>query len=132
MTYDFELSDTIPAQPRQVYDAWMSSEGHSAMTGAEAEVDPSIGGAFEAWDGYITGATLELVPGQLIRQSWRTADFGEEDEDSTIEVTFEPDGAGTLVTIRHRDVPSDQRDYEEGGWQDNYFEPMKAYFSSRP
>jgi hypothetical protein len=25
-------------------------------------------------------------------------------------------------------VPADQTGYERGGWQENYFEPMQAYF----
>jgi hypothetical protein len=36
-----------------------------------------------------------------------------------------------LLTLVHSDVPDDQRDYEEGGWEENYFEPMRAYFAKR-
>ena len=129
-TYDFEVSDTIPAEPRVIYDAWMSSAGHTAMTGGEAKVDPAIGGAFEAWDGYITGRTIELDPGRRILQSWRTSEFIPEDADSSIEVLLTPVDGGTLITLHHRSVPTGQRGYEEGGWQDNYFDPMKAYFGS--
>jgi hypothetical protein len=43
----------------------MSSAGHSAMTSAEAHVDPSVGGTFDAWEG-ITGRTLTLEPGRRI------------------------------------------------------------------
>src|ERR1035441_6770457 len=44
MTYNFELSDVLPATPQAIYDAWMSSDGHSAMTGAPATIDPQLGG----------------------------------------------------------------------------------------
>src|ERR1035437_1777404 len=50
----------------------MSSDGHSAMTGAPATIDPQLGGAFEEWDGYIAGRTLLLESGRRIVQSWRT------------------------------------------------------------
>ncbi len=66
MTYGYVLSAHIPALPQVVFDTWMSSEGHSAMTGGDAVVDPSIGGAFTAWDGYIWGETLEIEPGQRV------------------------------------------------------------------
>jgi len=79
MAYDFELSDVLPASPQAIYEAWMSSEGHAAMTGAEATIDPRPGGAFEAGDGYITGKTVALDPGRRIVQTWRTSEFAGSD-----------------------------------------------------
>lgn len=131
MGYDFEVSDTIPAPPHEVYEAWLSSAGHSAMTGADAQIDPSVGGAYEAWDGYITGRTVELEPDRRIVQAWRTSEFDDSHPDSQIEVLLEPAEGGTKVTIRHTNVPYGQLGYEQGGWQDSYFDPMRAYFSGK-
>jgi activator of HSP90 ATPase len=131
MAYDFEVSDVLPATPEAIYAAWLTSDGHSAMTGAEARVDARVGGEFEAWDGYISGRTLALEPGQRIVQSWRTAEFSAADEDSRIEVLLAPLAEGTRITLRHTNVPNDQRGYEQGGWQENYFDPMRAYFRGR-
>jgi uncharacterized protein YndB with AHSA1/START domain len=131
VTYDFEVSDQIPASPEEIYSAWMSSEGHSAMTGGQAHIDPMVGGAFDAWDGYIQGTTLALEPSTRLVQTWRSAGFTVEHEDSQIEVLFEANEAGTLVKVRHSNVPDDQRGYEEGGWQKSYFDPMKGYFESK-
>jgi uncharacterized protein YndB with AHSA1/START domain len=128
MTYKFEQTAIIPATPIEVYDAWMSAAGHTAMTGAAATVDPYVGGEFTAWDGYIRGRNLALEPGRRILQSWRTSEFAETDADSSIEVTLEPVDGGTLLRLAHREVPSEQHGYEDGGWQSNYFEPMIAYF----
>ena len=108
MGYDFEVSDIVPATPDDIYEAWMSSDGHSAMTGAEAHVDPTVGGAFDAWDGYITGRTIALEPGRRIVQSWRTSEFADEHDDSQIEVLLEPVGEGTRITVRHTNVPDGQ------------------------
>lgn len=130
MPYDFEVSGTVPATCEDVYTAWLSSELHSAMTGGVAVIDPQVGGSFTAWDDYITGTTLELEPFHRIVQSWRTTQFTDTDEDSQIEVTFTPDGDGTLVTIRHRNVPSGHRGYEDGGWKQSYLDPMTDHFSS--
>jgi activator of HSP90 ATPase len=130
-TYEFEQSDVLPAAPGEVYDAWMSSAGHTAMTGGEAIVDPHVGGEFTAWDGYISGRTLELEPGHRILQSWRSSEFGPENADSHIEVILEPVDGGTLIRLRHTDVPADHPGYEKNGWRDHYFEPMKAYFAER-
>jgi activator of HSP90 ATPase len=131
MTYEFEQSVVIPASPAAIYDAWLSSEGHTAMTGAEATASPVVGGEFTAWDGYITGRNLELEPGCRILQSWRTSEFTAADADSTIEVLLESETHETLLRLRHSNVPTGHRGYEDGGWLSNYFEPMIAYFSTR-
>jgi activator of HSP90 ATPase len=131
MAYDYELSDVMPAAPETVYEAWMSSDGHAGMTGADASVDPRPGGAFEAWDGYITGRTLALEPGRRIVQAWRTSEFADTDPDSEIEVLLEPVEGGSRLTLHHRNVPDGQFGYERGGWQESYFEPMNEYFTGR-
>ena len=131
MAYDFELSNVLPASPKAVYEAWMSTAGHTAMTGADAKVDPRPGGTFEAWDGYITGKTVALEADRRIVQRWRTSEFLASDPDSEIEVLLEPVEGGTRLTLHHRNVPDGQFGYERGGWQESYFEPMKDYFSGR-
>ena len=122
MTYDFKLSCTLSAVPQAVYDAWLDSAAHGAMTGGAAK-SPALGGPYSAWDGYITGKTLELIPGKRIVQSWRTSEFGAGDPDSTITVYLEPTKGGARLTLTHSGVPDGQTSYENGGWQDNYFTP---------
>jgi activator of HSP90 ATPase len=129
MTYDFKLSCALPATPQAVYDAWLDSVAHGAMTGGAAKIAKRVGGAYRAWDGYITGKTLELVPAKRIVQSWRTSEFAARDPDSTITVELEQMKAGTRLTLIHRGVPDGLTSYENGGWQDNYFTPMKAHFA---
>ena len=131
MTYDFTLFCALPASPEAVYDAWLDSAAHSAMTGSEARIGKHVGDRYSAWDGYIQGATLELAPGRRIVQSWRTTEFGATDPDSTIVVDLEPTRTGTRLTLTHKGVPDGQTSYEKGGWRDFYFAPMKAYFASK-
>lgn len=127
--YDFTVSDVVPASPQAVYDAWLDAGGHSKMTGAPATASREVGGRFTAWDNYISGENLVLEPGRRIVQSWRTSAFTEDQESSEIEVLLESVEGGTRITLHHRNVPVDHTGYEDGGWQDNYFEPMKAYFA---
>jgi activator of HSP90 ATPase len=84
---------------------------------------------FTVWDGFISGTNLELEPHKRIVQSWRTAKFSHADPDSEIEVTLVGEVDGTRVTIRHTDVPDGHTSYRDGGWQENYFDPMKVYFA---
>ncbi len=72
---------------------------------------------------------LALVPGKRIVQSWRTSEFGLDDPDSRVTVDLEPTSAGARLTLTHSGVPDGQTTYENGGWQDFYFAPMKAYFA---
>jgi len=130
MAYSFEVSGQVDASPQQVFDAWMSSEGHSAMTGGEAHLDPRVGGSFDAWNGYIHGTTLVLEPPHRLVQSWRSANFAEGAEDSQIEVTFVEHEGATLVTVHHTNVPDGDLGYENGGWQQSYFTPIQAYFAA--
>ena len=88
MTESLQLSTILPASAQRVYRAWLSSEQHAGFTGGAAEIDPAVGGAFTAWDGYIQGKTLELEPFSRILQSWRTTDFPAGSADSLLEVRW--------------------------------------------
>ena len=129
MTIEFKISEVIPAVPSEIYDAWLSSEGHSQMTGSVAHASNEIGFEFDAWDGYICGTNVELDPDRRIIQSWRTSEFGSDHTDSQIEITLEPVSGGTLLTLLHSSMPDGQGHYEQG-WLTHYFDPMKAFFSS--
>lgn len=126
----FEVSEVIPATPDRVYATWLSSDGHSAMTGGKAEVNAVVGQPFTAWDGYIEGKNVALEPNRRIVQTWRTTEFPSASPDSKVEVLLEPVGAGTRVTIRHSDLPEDQGPDYESGWLVHYFSPMKSYFAN--
>ncbi len=128
MPYEFELITRLPASPQAVYDAWMSSEGHTAMTGGVAHVHPEVGGTFDAWDGYISGKFVILEPGKRIQQTWRTAHFDSQHEDSVVDIDLCADGDLTILTLTHSNVPDGQTSYEETGWQTHYFQPMLRRF----
>jgi uncharacterized protein YndB with AHSA1/START domain len=132
MSFEFTVSDVIPATPDAIYAAWLDSVGHTGMTGAKrAEASAVVGDRFTAHDGYISGTNLVLEPSRRIVQSWRTTRFTDADPDSRIEVTLEPVAGGTRVTVAHSSVPDGHTGYQDGGWQHNYFDPMKTYFRSQ-
>ena len=121
----------MSTHPVAIYRAWLNSSGHAEMTGSPADCSDKVGDEFTAGDGYISGRNIELDPGRRIVQSWRTTEFAESDPDSLIEVLLSPTNTGTLVTIRHTNIPDsqDSAGYEQG-WIDYYLEPMKEYFSA--
>ena len=45
---EFTLKTTLNAPAKDIYNAWISSEGHTGMTGGEATATNKIGGSFTA------------------------------------------------------------------------------------
>jgi activator of HSP90 ATPase len=129
-TIQFQVEDEFPVEPSVIYNAWLSTDEHTAMTGAGADVSDTVGQTFTAWDGYITGKNIECVPNKKIVQQWRTSDFSDDEDDSLLEVTFESSNNGTVVTITHSNLPPHGTQYEQG-WKDSYFTPMKDFFSNQ-
>lgn len=125
---EFELKKTFRASAREIYTAWLSSEKHSDMTGGEASASDKVGDRFTAWDGYIEGENLELEPYTRILQSWRTSQFEAHEEDSQIEILLHEIDGQTELTLIHSNVPESGEHYIKG-WDNHYFQPMKAYFS---
>ena len=126
------LSTLVPAPPDIVYQAWLDSEDHAAFTGGgEAFIDPRVGGRHKAWDGYISGVILELLPGSKIVQSWRTTEFPEGAADSRLEVHLSIAGGATRLTLVHSDLPEGQARALEKGWEEYYFSPMRDWFGAK-
>jgi uncharacterized protein YndB with AHSA1/START domain len=128
MANEFTISVDLPATPERVYTAWLSTAEHSDFTGSEALIDPTVGGSFSAWDGYITGKTLALEPHHRIVQSWRTTDFARDVPDSRVEVIIDPIEGGSRLTLVHTNLPEGTADGYRQGWEDWYFAPMVEFF----
>ena len=125
---EFTLKTKIKASAKEIYTSWLSSEGHTKMTGGAATVSDTIGDRFTAWDGYIEGKNIALEPYKRIVQSWRTSQFEGKEEDSQIEILLNEADGETELTLIHSNVPESGEHYIQG-WDDHYFQPMKDYFS---
>lgn len=124
---EFILKTNLKAPAKVIYAAWLSSDGHSKMTGGEATASNKVGGAFTAWDGYIHGTNLVLEEHKRIVQSWRTSQFLENEADSQIEVLLIERKGVTELTLIHSNLPESGAHYRKG-WDEHYFQPMKKYF----
>jgi activator of HSP90 ATPase len=125
------LENVFPIYPRDLCKAWLNSAEHSGFTGAKAIIKPHIGGEYSAWDGYITGKTLEIETPKRILQTWRTTEFPADTPDSLLEVLFLAEGNSTRLILNHTQIPDGQKELYEKGWQDYYFTPMHTYFQPR-
>ena len=126
---EFTLKTVIPATAEKIYKTWLSSEGHTKMTGATAIVSDRVGEKFTAWDGYIEGVNIALETNKRILQSWRTSQFEDEEQDSQLEIVLKEVKGQTEITLAHSKLPESGAHYQKG-WDDHYFQPMKDYFST--
>jgi activator of HSP90 ATPase len=122
---------TVPASPREVYDAFVDPEKHSEFTGSQAAGKAKVGSKFTAWDGYIFGKFLELEPGKRLVQQWQTTDWPEGYSPSRFELTFREVPEGTEVTMVHIGVPEEQEEELADGWNEFYWKPLRRYFKKQ-
>ncbi len=129
---DFTITAEFNESAEKIYKAYLSTQGHTQMTGSPAKVDGRAGGDFTAWDGYIWGTFLELEENKRIVQAWRTAEFPEDAEDSRVEILLEEIAtsealAMTRLSLTHANIPEGQSDDYKQGWEDFYFKPMREW-----
>lgn len=127
---EFTLKTKFKTSAKSIYEAWMSSEGHTKMTGGAASINDEIGSEFIAWDGYIFGENQILETNKRIVQSWRTTEFEDDEADSKIEILLNEENGVTELTLTHTNLPKHGEQYRNG-WQEHYFIPMKDYFSDK-
>ncbi len=118
----------FPVESKLIYEAWLDSQKHTEMTGSKAEIDAVVGGEFYAWDGYISGTTLELRQNQRIVQAWRTSEFPADVLDSKVEIRLTDVKDQCHLTLIHTNIPEGQTQMYKDGWEEFYFKPMKKYF----
>ncbi|MEI6290005.1 MAG: SRPBCC family protein [Chloroflexota bacterium] len=125
-----EQTVTFIAAPHEVYETIMDSDRHSTFTNSEVIMSRVVGGEYSAYDGYITGKNVELVPDKKIVQTWKAVDW-EEGQYSIITFILTPIPTGTQLQFIHEKLPDGTEEEFTQGWIDNYWEPMKQYFENK-
>lgn len=118
---EITVSRQIPAKPENVFDVWMDPKSPGGPWHVEgAIVHPAVDGLFyfavkhqgRNWAHY--GRFVRIERPRLTEYTWMSeATKGVE---SIVSVTFEPAGDGTMVTLRHSNVPDDEmgRQHKDG------------------
>lgn len=117
----------IGARPETVFDFFTDPEKQILWMGRRAELDARPGGVYRVEiNDQVTakGEFVEIVaPSRVVYTfGWegQEADGGEHGVppgSSRVEITLEPDGDGTLVRLRHFDLPEQARAMHGQGWE---------------
>lgn len=130
MSQNIHQTVIFGASPHDVYEALMDEKIHASFTDSEAKISRQAGGNFTAYDGYISGRNVELIPDRKIVQEWRAVDWKPEQISL---VTFELSAVqeGTQLVFTHSSLPEGSEDEFAQGWIDNYWDPMRKFFAGQ-
>jgi activator of HSP90 ATPase len=120
-------SVVLPASAQALFAMYLDPAVHAAITGTEVEIGSESGASFTAFEGVLTGNILKVVSPTLIVQSWRSAKFNEGDADSTLVLSFKPEGAQGRIDLVHVDVPDHDFQGVTEGWETHYWAPWRKY-----
>jgi activator of HSP90 ATPase len=117
--------------PQAVFDALTDERRHSAFTGNKASIDARAGGHFSAYDGYITGVFIEVIPSKKFVQEWRASDWPA-GASSTVTVELERKRGQTLLYFTQEGVPDEFAEAISQGWHDFYWDRLREYLEKTP
>ncbi len=117
----------IAARPETVFAFFVDPEKMILWKGRRAELDARPGGVYrvEINDQAIArGEYVEIDPPRRVvfTWGWEGQEAGEGPHavvppgSSRVEVSLEPEGDGTLVRLRHLDLPEESREIHGQGW----------------
>ena len=131
MTRAIQQSVTLNASPAELYEAFLDSKKHSAVTGAPAKISRTAGGRFTAFGGQLRGRTLLTVPKRLIVQAWRSSQWKAGEPDSILILRFSKAAPGGTIDLVHVNVPAHDHKGVTQGWRIYYWKPWKSYLAKR-
>ena len=116
-----EVEQRISASPETVFSYLTDPLKFILWMGVGADLDPRPGGAFriDADRGYIAvGEYRDVDPPRRLLMTWGwQGDESVPPGSTLVEITLTPDGAGTLLRLRHTGLPDEKsRESHRGGW----------------
>ena len=140
-TPTLEISRRFDAPPERVFDAWLGMEWGEWLPPADAvckvtAIEPRVGGGYVVNmfmpDGRtieISGTYREVSRPRKLAFTWRGI---HNNQDMLITLAFEPDGTGTVMSLRQEGFPTTEiRDGFNKGWngKNGSFDKLDSYLA---
>ena len=120
---------SLPAPPDRLFDMYLDPKEHAAFTGGPVTIGSKPGDAFKAFDGAIWGKMLQVEPRRLIVQTWRSVNFPTGSIDSTLILTFFPQGDGGRIELTQVNIAEEDFAGVSHGWETYYWTPWRKYLA---
>ena len=121
-TNTIELQIRLNAPPEEVFLYLTEPERYVRWQGVKAELDPRPGGVYRVWmdaDTVASGTFVEVDPARHVVFTWGwEGNQGVPPGSTTVELTLEADGDGTVLSLRHTGLPDGEAAaMHEEGWR---------------
>jgi activator of HSP90 ATPase len=131
VTSPIRQSIVLKDLPGELFDTFLDSKRHSAITGAPAKVSRRSGAAFTAFGGALRGRNLLILPRRMIVQAWRSSHWKASDPDSILILCFSKARGAGRIDLVHVNVPTHDHKGVSLGWPKHYWAPWKKYLAKR-
>ncbi|HYZ91422.1 MAG TPA: SRPBCC family protein [Actinomycetota bacterium] len=132
----FEREIGIDAPPETVFEFFTDPEKMKQWMGSNAELDPQPGGVLRVQvlsEAIAKGEYVRVDPPRFVAFTWGWEGDGQvvAPGSSLVEVSLRPDGAGTVLTLRHTGLPTEEMaEQHKQGWT-HYMDRLRAAASGR-
>lgn len=121
-TDTIEIQVRLNASPEEIFLYLTEPELYVRWQGVKAELDPRPGGVYRVWmdaDTVASGTFVEVDPARRVVFTWGwEGNQGVPPGSTTVELTLEPDGDGTVLSLRHTGLPDGEAAaMHEEGWR---------------
>lgn len=120
---DFKYNVSILADAEEVFAALTNPFQIEVWSGYPAQMSAEEGFEFSLWDGDICGRNLKVHQNRLLVQEWY---FGDQENDSIVEIKLSKNGKETKVSLTHTNIPEEAYEEIVEGWKDYYLGSIKG------
>jgi activator of HSP90 ATPase len=117
----------IDAPVEKVWQSLVDPKIIDRWGGGPAEMSEKENDEFKLWGGDIYGKNTEVIKNKKLAQDWYG---GVWDKPSKVVFTLEKNGKETIFKLVQKNVPDDEAEDIDSGWDSYYFGPMKKYLEN--
>ena len=122
----FKKTFSINVEPSDIYAALTNPFTIELWSGYHSLMPSKPGEEFNMWDGDICGKIIDLVPDKKVVQEWY---FGDREIDSVVTITIAGNGGNSAVTVVQTNIPCEDYQNIEEGWNEYYMGAIKRFYN---